>query len=215
MSLPVMILLEGLVFIAVFGGLSWFRREGLSIQFAIEALALTLIATGLTALAGLQLSPILVLIVLYLVTMLARLLVDLGTLMAQRGKFKQADGIFGLALRLWPDNAGRLIVLVNQGVARLVAGSLDQAIAVFKDVLQNAGQGYLGIKYEAATHYNLAVAYRRKGMDAQAIAEFNAVLDTWPTSEYARNAGIALERIRRKDKPTETDHRQDSPEAQT
>jgi tetratricopeptide (TPR) repeat protein len=209
-SLPVMILLEGLVFIAIFGGLSWFRREGLSIQFAIEALVLTLIATGLTALAGLQLSPILFLIVLYLATMRVRLLVDAGSLVAQRGRFKQADGIFALAVRLWPDSASRRIVQVNQGVSRLQQGALDEAITIFKDVLQNVGPGYLGVKYEAATHYNLAVAYRRKGMDAQAIAEFNAVLDTWPASVYAHGARTALEHMRRKDKPVETSQPQDS-----
>jgi outer membrane protein assembly factor BamD (BamD/ComL family) len=49
------------------------------------------------------------------------------------------------------------------------------------------------------------VAYRRKKMDAQATLEFNAVLDTWPVSEYARRAQAALDRGRHKDKPTTTD----------
>lgn len=205
MSLPMLIFLEGLLFTALFGGLSWLRREGLSIQFAIEALLLTLIAGGLTALTSVLISPVLFLIILYLVTMRVRLLVDMGTLMAQRGQFKQADGLYALAMRLWPDSAGRLIVQVNQGVLRLQQGSNDPAIAIFKDALQKAGQGYLGLKYEAATHYNLAVAYRRKGLDAQATAEFNAVLDTWPVSEYARRAKAALEQGRRKSTPPPDD----------
>lgn len=198
MNLPALILLEGLVFVAVFGGMSWLRREGLSVQFAVEALILTLIASGLTALTSWQISPVLLLITLYLVTMRVRLLVDIGTFMAQRRQFARADSLYALAMRIWPDSASRLVVQVNQGVLRLAAGALDEAIVIFRDVLQKAGQGYLGVKYEAATHYNLAVAYRRKGVEAQAVAEFNAVLDTWPTSVYARGARAALEQTRHK-----------------
>ena len=35
-------------------------------------------------------------------------------------------------------------------------------------------------------------------MDARASIAFNAVIDTWPTSMYARRAEIALEKHRRK-----------------
>jgi len=201
LPIPILLLLEGLLFVAVFGALSLFRREGLSIQFAVEAVVITLIASGLTAFTPLGVSPIFLLIVIYLVTMRVRLLVDLGTLLAQRGQFARADYVFTLALRLWPDQAGRLIVQVNQGATCLQRNALDEAIAIFQDVLQKAGQGYLGVKYEAAAHYNLGVAYRRKKMDAQAIVEFNAVLDTWPASVYARRAEMALEQSRRKEKP--------------
>jgi tetratricopeptide (TPR) repeat protein len=194
------LLLEGLLFVVIMGALSLFRREGLSIQFAVEATVITLIASGLTAFTAYAVNPIFVLIVIYVVTMRVRLLVDLGTLLAQRGQFTQADRIYALALRLWPDQTGRLIVQVNQGVALLQRNALDEAIAVFKDVLQKADLGYLGVKYESAAHYNLGVAYRRKKMDAQATTEFNAVLDTWPASVYARRAGIALEQGRHKDK---------------
>jgi len=205
MSLPMLLLLEGLLFIVCFGGLSLLRREGLSIQFAVEALVITAIATGLTALAWFAVTPVLLLVIIYLVTMRVRLLVDLGTLLAQRGQFAQADRLYALALRLWPDHSSRLIVQVNQGVARLQQNALDEAIAIFKDVLQKAGQGYLGVKYESAAHYNLGVAYRRKKMEAQAIAEFNAVLDTWPASVYARRAAMALEQGRHKDKHQTTE----------
>jgi tetratricopeptide (TPR) repeat protein len=203
-NLPLLLLLEGLLFIVVFGALSLFRREGLSVQFAIEATAITLVAVALTAFTPFAVSPILLLIVIYLVTMRVRLLVDLGTFFAQRGQFAQADRIFTLALRLWPDHAGRLIVEVNQGAACLQRNALDQAISI-KSVLEKAGQGYLGVKYESAAHYNLGVAYRRKNMEAQAIAEFNAVLDTWPASVYARRAEIALAQGRHKDKPQKPD----------
>jgi tetratricopeptide (TPR) repeat protein len=204
-NLPMFLLLEGLLFVVVFGALSLFRREGLSVQFAVEAIAITLVAVALTGFTPFAVSPILLLIVIYLVTMRVRLLVDLGTFLARRGQFAQADRIFTLALRLWPDHAGRLIVEVNQGTACVQRNALDQAISIFKSVLEKAGQGYLGVKYESAAHYNLGVAYRRKNMEAQAIAEFNAVLDTWPASVYARRAEIALAQTRHKDKPQKPD----------
>jgi tetratricopeptide (TPR) repeat protein len=205
MSLPMLLLLEGLLFIVCFGALSLFRREGLSIRFALEAVGITLIASGLTAFTPFTVNPILLLIVIYLVTMRVRLLVDLGTLLAQRGQFAQADRLYALALRLWPDHTGRLIVQVNQGAACLQQNAIDETIAIFQGVLQKADQGYLGVKYEAAAHYNLGVAYRRKKMEAQAIAEFNAVLDTWPASVYARHAEDALEQGRHKIKPPPSD----------
>jgi tetratricopeptide (TPR) repeat protein len=205
MDLPMLLLLEGLLYTALFGGLSLLRRERLSNQFAIEAVALTAVISGLTALTHFPTHPILFLCVVYLVTMRVRLLVDVGNAFAQRGRFTQADQLYTLAERLWPDRTNRLIVRVNQGASRLQQGALDDAIALFKDILQEADQGHLGVKYEAATHYNLGVAYRRKKMDAQATLEFNAVLDTWPVSEYARRAQAALEHGRHKDKPSTSD----------
>ena len=205
MNLPMLLLLEGLLFVVIFGALSLFRREGLSIRFALEVTVITLVAVALSAFTPFAASPIVLLIIIYLVTMRVRLLVDLGTLLAQRGQFTQADRIYTLALRLWPDHAGRLIVEVNQGAACLKRNALDQAISIFKSILEKAGQGYLGVKYESAAHYNLGVAYRRKNMEAQAVAEFNAVLDTWPASVYAHRAEIALAQGRHKDKPQKSD----------
>ncbi len=202
MDLSLLLVLTGLLYTLVFGGLALLRREGLSGQFAAEATLITVLAGGITALTDFQLHPVLFLAVLYLVTMRVRLLVDLGTFFAQRGQFPRADRVYALAARLWPDPTGRLIVQVNQGVLRLQQGALDEAIGIFKNILQKSGQGYLGIKYEAATHYNLGVAYRRKKMEAQATLEFNAVLETWPVSEYARRAQAALQRGRHKDKPS-------------
>ena len=205
MSLPLLLLLEGLLYVVFFGALSLFRREGLSVPFAIEATIITAAAAGLTAFTPLTVNPIVMLVIIYLVTMRVRLLVDVGTLLAQRGQFAQAERFFTFALRLWPDPSGRLIVQVNQGVARLQQNALDEAIAIFKAVLEQGRQGYLGVKYESAAHYNLGVAYRRKKMDAQATAEFNAVLDIWPTSVYARSAALALQQGHHKDKPSTQD----------
>ncbi len=201
MALPLFILLEGLLYVVCFGGLSLFRREGLSIQFAVEAIAIAIIAAGLAAFTPFAINPIWVLAIIYLVTQRVRLLVDLGTLFARRGNFVRAEQMYNLALRLWPDHTGRLIVEVNQGTARLQQGAVDEAITTLKSVLDKASLGYLGLKYEAAAHYNLGVAYRRKQMETQATLEFNAVLDTWPASIYARRAEMALEKSHHKNKP--------------
>lgn len=200
MSLPVLIILVGLAYIVLFGGLSLLRREGLSARFAFESLAITFLTSGLVVLIGVQIHPIIFLIVLYLLTMRVRLLVDIGNFFAQRGQFERANTIYHLAERVWPDQTGDLVVQVNKATALLQSGALDDAIAVFTEVLKKASQGYLGVKYEAASHYNLGVAYRRKDMETQAKLEFNAVLDTWPASQYAHRAEIALSKDRHKSK---------------
>jgi hypothetical protein len=46
------------------------------------------------------------------------------------------------------------------------------------------------------------VAYLRKDLDAKASIAFNAVIDTWPASIYARRAEVALEKHRRKNNPS-------------
>lgn len=132
--------------------------------------------------------------ILYLVTMRVRLLTDLATFLARQGRFGPAERVFAWAEGLWPDQTGSLVVQVNRGVMHIQQGKLDEALATFKTVLAKAGQGYLGVKYEAAAHYNLGVAYQRQKMKPQSIAEFEAVLETWPVSEYARRAREALAR---------------------
>jgi tetratricopeptide (TPR) repeat protein len=199
MSLPVLFLIIGFAYVLVWGGLSLLRREGLSLRFALEAVAITLVFSGLAAWTGFQPHPVLVLLLIYLITMRARLLVDLATYFAQRKQYKRADTLYNIAKRLWPDPCGRLIIQLNQGVSFLQRSETDQAIAAFKAILQKAGEGNLGIKNEAATHYNLGVAYLRKNQNPQAVVEFNAVLNTWPASEYARRAATALENIRHSD----------------
>jgi tetratricopeptide (TPR) repeat protein len=203
-SLPVLLLLVGFAYIILFGGLALLRREGLSLRFAIEALVITGLVSGLAALTSLSVHPVFFLLLLYLITMRVRLLVDVGTFLARRGRFSQAERVYQLATRLRPDQTGSLVIQVNRGTALLQSGKPDEAIAVLNGVLEKSGQGYLGVKYEVATHYNLAVAYLRKNKEAQAIIEFNAVLDTWPASEYARHAAQALEQLRHKNNPETT-----------
>jgi tetratricopeptide (TPR) repeat protein len=108
--------------------------------------------------------------------------------------------VYAAAKRLGPDETGHLMIKLNQGVLALHRGHTDVAVATFQEVLAESKSGYLGVKSQAACHYNLGVAYQRQGQDAQAVLAFNAVLDTWPATEYARYARIALERRKQKGK---------------
>ena len=202
MSLPILLLLVGFSYIVLFGAVSLLKREGLSRRFAIEGGFFTIVVSALTALTGIQFHPIFFLILIYLLTMRVRVIVDLGNIFAQRGQFGQADNLYRLAGALWPDMTNHMILQVNQGTSLLQQKKLDEAIAIFNNILEQADNGYLGVKYEAATHYNLGVAYLRKNMDAKASIAFNAVIDTWPASMYARRAEIALEKHRRKNNPS-------------
>jgi len=201
MSLPFMIGLIGLLYILVFGVMSLLRREGLSIRFAIESVCVTAIAVILVVLTPIQIHPVLFLILLYLITLRVRILVDLANIFARRGNYVQAERIYKLASHLWPDQTGDLIIKVNYATFLLQKNQIDESIAIFTKVLSQANKGYFGVKYEAAAHFNLGVAYLRNNNDALATIEFNAVLDTWPASEYARRAASALERHRRKNAP--------------
>jgi tetratricopeptide (TPR) repeat protein len=203
-TLPVLLLLVGFAYIVLFGGLSLLRREGLSLRFALEAVVFTGLVSGLAALTGISIHPVFFLLGLYLVTMRVRLLVDIGTLFARRGRFSQAEQVYQLAAHLWPDLTGSLILQVNRATALLQSGKLDEAIGIFKETLDQKSSGFLGRKYEAAAYYNLGVAYLRKGMDGQATVAFNSAIDTLPASEYARSAARALEKQRRKNNPEST-----------
>ncbi len=199
MDSPFFLVLVGFLYIVLFGGLALMRREGLSLRFAVESILVILVFLILGLATGVSASPILFLAVIYLVTMRARLLVDIGIFFARRRNFGLAESCYNLADRLGVDRTNRIIIALNRGVSLVQKGELDTAIAAFKAVLAEKDQGYMGVKHEAAAHYNLGVAYLKSSQPAQANAEFHAVLDTWPTSIYARRAEAAL----RKDKPNE------------
>jgi tetratricopeptide (TPR) repeat protein len=187
-----LILIEAFLFILLFGGLSLLRREGLSGQLALEVLAITAITIGTSMLTGLPLDPILFLIFVYLVTMRARLLTDLGNLLSSRGQHSIALTLYQLALRLKPDTASRSIVLINMGVAQVWLGAPAEAIPVLQEVLAAKAQGHLSPKCEAACLYNLGIAYRRAGNDREAVRAFNEVIELYPSSIYAVGANAAL-----------------------
>ncbi|MCX7671014.1 MAG: hypothetical protein N2439_13210 [Anaerolineae bacterium] len=194
---PLLLALLGLLYVLVFGGLMLLRQQGVSARFAIEACVIIALVVGLAVLTGYALNPAIFLLLLYLLTMRVRLLVDLGNALARRGHLEWATRIYRRAGRLWPDEAGRLLIRMNEGVLAIQRGAPDEAIAILREVLAEARGGYLGPRHESACHYNLAVALLKKGLDAQAAIEFNAVIETWPASEYARYASIALERRKR------------------
>ena len=194
MSLPFILILVGFAYVVIFGGMALLRREGLSLRLAIESI----IITGLTLLLvymGVNVHPVLFLLVVYLITMRVRLIVELATILAKRENFKTSEQLFNLALRLWPDQTGKFIVYVNQGTALLQQGNLDEASKIFKEIIDDSSSGYLGRKYEAAALYNLGVVYLRKNQPGEAKAEFNKAIETMPASEYAKQAAQALDRL--------------------
>jgi len=197
--------LIALLYILIVGGLSALRREGFSIQFAAETIVVAALLIGLSLTTGQSVHPIFYLIIIYLITMRARLTVDLGNLLARRGYHRQAGILYSLALRLWPDDPSRQIVKLNQAVHRLQQGRLAEATVALEGLLTDP-QHPLSPKYEAAARYNLAVAYRRQGNETKAIVEFNKVIDVMPGSLYASRAQMALERERRQ-KETEKPQR--------
>lgn len=189
-----LLLLVAGLYILVFGGLSLLRREGLSFQFAIEVIVITAIALGLSRLAAIPISPILFLILLYLITMRSRLLVDAANLLAERGKYKAAFGLYRLGLAWLPDASSRLIVLTNRGTAELFSGQAETAIQTLEGVLAVKNRPRLGLKYETACRYNLGQAYAKKGDRAKAVQQLNEVIDLMPASRYAQAARGTLKR---------------------
>ena len=187
-----LILLIGLLYILGFGALSFMRRQGLSTRFAIEGLIVTTIGAAL-AFASVPIHPILFLAVLYLVTMRARLLVDLGNALTSRKRYEQALSLFRLALRLGPDAVSRQIVLINRGVTQLRMQEPEAAYLTLEQALADE-KVRPGAKYLAAGYYNLGLACQRTGREAEAVRHFNEAIDALPNSIYAHGARQALKK---------------------
>jgi len=142
--------------------------------------------------------PLIFLIVLYLVTMRVRLLVDLGNWFTSRKQYQRALSLYRFALHLWPDAVGRQIVLINRGVTELGMQQPEVAHRTFQEALacENAR---VGAKYLAAGYYNLGLACRRTGREADAIRHFNEAIDAYPHSIY----GIAAQRALKERPPVQ------------
>jgi tetratricopeptide (TPR) repeat protein len=192
-------LLVAALFVLIFGGLGFIRREGLSTQFALEAVALTALIVGGSWLLRIPVNPFLFLALLYLVTMRSRLIVDVANLLVGRRNYDLAFRLYRLALAWWPDASSRLIVLANQGAAELRSGQVDAAIETLERVLKIETKGRLGLKYEAASLYNLGYAYEKRGERAKAISRYNEAIDLLPGSLYGQAAQSALKRIRKQE----------------
>jgi tetratricopeptide (TPR) repeat protein len=188
--------------------MSVLRREGLSNQFAFEVLGITAAVEAGALLTDTTVNPILFLVVIYLLSMRARILVDFANLLSARGRQRDAIRLLQLALRLFPDQTTRLITLVNMGIVQLRRQNPESAQALLESVLEEAGHGSLGIKYEAACRYNLGLALQRQGNDVEAVRQFNEAADVLPNSVYSRAAEQALEKRRReqdRNSPTSSD----------
>jgi tetratricopeptide (TPR) repeat protein len=197
MNPHLLILITGLLYIVLFGGLSLIRREGLSVQFAFEVLGVTALVEAFALATGISVNPVFYLMIVYLVTMRVRLMVDLAILASNRGRQKDAINLLGFALRLYPDKTTRLVVLVNMGIVQLRRKNPEAAQTLLSQVLAESKGGGLGIKYEAACRYNLGLALQRLGRDAQAVREFNEAIVIFPTSIYSKAAHRALEKHRK------------------
>jgi tetratricopeptide (TPR) repeat protein len=197
-----LILLVGLLYLLGFGALSVMRRQGLSARFAIEGVIITVVGAAL-AFASVPVHPALILVVIYLVTMRVRLLVDVGNWLTSRGRCKQALDLYQFALRLQPDAVGRQIALINRGVTQLRMQEPEAAYLTLREALTDQ-EVQPGAKYLAAGYYNLGLACRRTGRDAEAIRRFNEAIDALPTSIYAHGARQALKRTTA-DQVTETE----------
>jgi tetratricopeptide (TPR) repeat protein len=184
-----LILLVGLVYILGFGAISVLRRQGLSLRFAAEGLIVT--AAGAALVYAVPLHPLLFLIALYAITMRVRLLVDLGNWFAARKQVGRALGLYRFALRLRPDAVGRQLVLINRGVTELEIQDPEAAYRTLGEAMacENARPG---AKVLAAGYYNLGLACRRTGREAEAIRRFNEAIDTYPHSIYGMAAQRAL-----------------------
>jgi tetratricopeptide (TPR) repeat protein len=192
-------LLIGFIYILGFGAVSLVRRQGLSLRFAVEGLIVTAVGAA-ASYAGVSFHPLLLLIVLYLITMRVRLLVDLGNWFTSRGQHRRAQSLYRFALRLWPDAVGRQIVLINRGVSELGMREPETACRTLEEALA-CENVRLGAKYLAAGYYNLGLACRRTGREAEAIRHFNEAIDAYPHSIYGVAARRALEEQPPDEKP--------------
>lgn len=197
MNPHLLILLVGLFYILIFGGLSLLRREGLSTQFAVEAFVITAIVVVISFLVNTAVNPLAFLIFVYLVTMRGRLLVDIANFLSSRGRQRDAINLLQLALRLLPDRSTRLVIQVNMGIVQLRRKNPTSAQGLFEEVLREMEEGGgLGVKYEAACRYNLGQAYLQQNREVEAVRQFNETTIIYPNSIYAKSAANILEKRR-------------------
>jgi tetratricopeptide (TPR) repeat protein len=195
----VVLILEALLFALAFGALTWLRGEGLPGRFAWEVLGVTAVLLALSWVARTPMHPVLFLVLIYVVTMRARLLVDLANALSARRKYEGALSILRLALRLASDPISQTLVQINTGVVMIRQKRFEEAIQFLSSTLQEIPAGRGGPKYEAACRYNLGLAHLRAGQDSQAAEQFNAVIELLPNSLYARGAETALARRKGRD----------------
>lgn len=190
-------LLLGLLYIVLFGGLGLLRREPLSLRFAVEGLAFTALIYAIYWVSGFLMSSVLFIILLYMVTMRAQVLVDAGNMVARMGKWNLARSLYGLGERLSVSDPSRWAARINTGACFLKEGRLEEAIHALTALVGNADKGNLPPKHEAACRYNLGLALMRSGKCAEAVHQLNEVIELLPGSIYAIGASAELKRYRK------------------
>ncbi|MEM3793642.1 MAG: tetratricopeptide repeat protein [Candidatus Bathyarchaeia archaeon] len=190
------ILVTGLVFILAFGGLGYIRGHGLSAQLALEGLLVTALFTFLVWATNISFHPIAFLIILYLISMRARILLDAGNFFLNAGHIPTAISLYKLALKIWPDSTSRCIAWINIGVAKIRSGALQEAIAILEELLEKHKES-LGFRNEAACLFNLGLAYRRAGQKDKAVHCLREAADLFPDSLYGRRARELLKELGR------------------
>jgi tetratricopeptide (TPR) repeat protein len=197
MNPHLLIIVIGIFYILIFGGISLLRREGLSTQFAVEASLITVIVVAIAFLTNTPVGPLPFLIFIYLITMRGRLLVDIASALSSRGRQRDAIKLLQLALRLVPDRSTRLVIQVNMGIVQLRRKNPSSAQQLLEGVLQEMEEGGgLGIKFEAACRYNLGQAYMQQDKEVEAVRQFNETTIIYPNSIYAKSAANIMERRR-------------------
>ncbi len=186
-----LILLVGFLYILGFNGLSYLRHQGLSARFILEGLLLT--GAGAALALAVPIHPLIFLLLLYLITMRVRILIDLGNNVAGRGHPEQALRFYDLALRLGADSWSQCTAQINRAAALIQVGQPEEAYQILRCIVTDP-KAHLGAKYQAAACYNLGLACRRTGREAEAIQRFNEAIDALPGSIYAYGARQALKK---------------------
>lgn len=202
-------LLLGLLYVGLFGGLALLRREPLSLRFAGESLAFTALVYIIYWVSGFMLHPVLFIALLYLLTMRAQLAIDLGNAAARMGRWSLARRLYDAGEAIALGDASRWAARINRGACSLKEGRLEEAIQILTGLIGNADKGNLSPKHEAACRYNLGLALMRSGRSAEAVHQFNEVIDLLPGSIYAIGASAELKRYRKasaeQGKPSDSD----------
>lgn len=191
-----LILIVGFSYTVVYGLMALLRREGVTSQFLLETIVITVLVAGGGYFTNSPANPILFLVFLYLLTSRSRLLVDLANLLSNRGRQRDAINILQVALRLYPDKPTRLIVLVNMGIVQLRRENPESARMLLEKVLEETQDGGLGLRHKAACYYNLGLAFQQLGKEGQAVRYFKQATEVFPGSPYGKAAAKAIEERR-------------------
>lgn len=184
-----LILLVGFLYILGFNALTYMRHQAISARFQVEGLIITGLGAALAQVISFH--PVFFLLVVYLATMRVQILIDLGNSTAARGRPHQALRLYDLALRMGADPFSRMVAEINRAAALLQTRHPEEAYQILRPVVAEPGVR-LGPKYKAAACYNLGVACRRTGREAEAVQRFNEAIDALPGSVYAQAARTAL-----------------------